>query len=175
MRTIHCCNIANVAYGYCKILEHFGQDVRLCCHDMTHLMSQPEWDDLELDPEDDSVFQEIRGYLLELGFQIQDFGPRSYSIEAVPAGLRHASETAMIRNMLDSFVEFRQAEFEARDAVAASFACHAAIRTGDRLTTEEMSALVDELFATSDPDHCPHGRPTVIKIPLSELDRRFKR
>lgn len=130
---------------------------------------------LELESEDDSIFQEIRGYLLELGFQIRDFGPRSYSIEAVPAGLRHASETAMIRNMLDSFVEFRQAEFEARDAVAASFACHAAIRTGDRLTAEEMSALVDELFATSDPDHCPHGRPTVIKIPLSELDRRFKR
>jgi len=52
MKTLHCCNIANVAYGYCKILEGFGHDVKLCCHDATHLMSQPEWDDLELDPDD---------------------------------------------------------------------------------------------------------------------------
>lgn len=52
MKTLHSCNIANVAYGYCKILGQYNHDVKLCCHDMKHLMSQPEWDDLELDPGD---------------------------------------------------------------------------------------------------------------------------
>ncbi len=49
-RSLHVSNIANVAYGYCKILTELGYEVALRCHDMYHLMSQPEWDDLELDP-----------------------------------------------------------------------------------------------------------------------------
>ncbi len=47
-RTLHVCNLANVAYGYCKILDEAGYPVALRCHDLNHLMSQPEWDDLEL-------------------------------------------------------------------------------------------------------------------------------
>ncbi len=130
---------------------------------------------LELEPEEDAVFQEVHADLKQLGFQIREFGQRTYSIEAVPAGLKRVSEIGMIRSMLEEYVEFRQAKFEPRDALAAGFACHAAIRTGDTLTPEEMSALVDELFATKFPLTCPHGRPTVIHIKLSELDRRFKR
>jgi len=52
LKSIHLCNIANVAYGYCKILNEAGYPVDLRCHDIKHLMSQPEWDDLELDPAD---------------------------------------------------------------------------------------------------------------------------
>jgi DNA mismatch repair protein MutL len=130
---------------------------------------------LELEPEEDAVFQEIRQDLEPLGFQVRDFGPRTYSIEAVPAGLKRASESDMIRSMLDEYKEFRQANFNARDAVAASFACKAAIRTGDELTPDERTALIDELFATEFPLTCPHGRPTVIHLRMTELDRRFKR
>ena len=130
---------------------------------------------LELDPEEDAVFQELHADLAHLGFQIREFGVRTYSIESVPAGLKRASEAAMIHAMIEEYTEFRRAEFAPRDALAASFACHAAIRSGDVLTPEEMSALMDELFATQFPLTCPHGRPTVIHIKLSELDRRFKR
>lgn len=52
MKSLHVCNIANVAYGYCKMLVEEGHSVDLRCHDMKHLMSQPEWDDLELDSSD---------------------------------------------------------------------------------------------------------------------------
>ena len=52
MKSLHVCNIANVAYGYCKMLVEQGHSVDLRCHDMKHLMSQPEWDDLELDSSD---------------------------------------------------------------------------------------------------------------------------
>jgi glycosyltransferase involved in cell wall biosynthesis len=51
MRSLHVCNAANVAYGYCKILREAGHESDLRCHDITHLMSQPEWDDLPLDPD----------------------------------------------------------------------------------------------------------------------------
>jgi DNA mismatch repair protein MutL len=81
----------------------------------------------------------------------------------------------MIHSMLDEYTEFRRANFSPQDALAAGFACKAAIRAGDALTPEEMTALVDELFATRFPTTCPHGRPTIIHLKLSELDRRFKR
>jgi DNA mismatch repair protein MutL len=130
---------------------------------------------LELSPEDDALFQEVRADLADLGFQIRDFGERTYSVEAVPAGLKRVSEAGMIHSMLDEYTEFRRANFAPRDALAASFACRAAVKAGDALTPEEMTALVDELFATKFPLTCPHGRPTVIHVKLSELDRRFKR
>jgi DNA mismatch repair protein MutL len=130
---------------------------------------------LELTPEEDALFQEVRADLVDLGFQIRDFGVRTYSVEAVPAGLKRVSETGMIHSMLEEYTEFRRANFAPRDALAASFACRAAVKAGDPLTQEEMTALVDELFATKFPLTCPHGRPTVIHMKLTELDRRFKR
>jgi DNA mismatch repair protein MutL len=64
---------------------------------------------------------------------------------------------------------------DARDNVAKSFACKAAIKAGDKLSTTEMIVLIDQLFATSMPYVCPHGRPVVVKIPIEELHRRFGR
>jgi DNA mismatch repair protein MutL len=62
-----------------------------------------------------------------------------------------------------------------KQRLATSYACKAAIKAGDRLSPEEMQALVDRLFATKEPFSCPHGRPTLIKIPLEEFDHRFGR
>jgi DNA mismatch repair protein MutL len=130
---------------------------------------------LELDVEEDAVFREIAEDLSSLGFRIHDFGPRSYSIEAVPAGLRRVSEVSMVREMIAEYVDFRRSNFAPRDALAAGFACKAAIRTGDKLSEAEMTSLVDELFSTRHPLSCPHGRPTYIELKLTELDYRFKR
>ncbi len=130
---------------------------------------------LELTPEEDATFAELRTDLDDLGFQIRDFGERTYSVEAVPAGLKRVSEVGMVHALIEEYGEFRRASFAPRDALAASFACRAAVKAGDALTPEEMNSLVDELFATKFPLTCPHGRPTVIHLKLSELDRRFKR
>ncbi len=130
---------------------------------------------LELSPEEDATFQEMKAELGAFGFLVRDFGPRAYSIEAVPAGLRHASEASMLRETISEYEEFRRARLGPRESLAAGFACKAAIRTGDELTLEEMTALVDELFSTQQPSTCPHGRPTFIEMKLSELDHRFGR
>jgi DNA mismatch repair protein MutL len=59
--------------------------------------------------------------------------------------------------------------------MAAAYSCKAAIKAGDKLSEEEMRLLIDQLFATSMPYVCPHGRPIVVKISLDEFDRRFGR
>ena len=59
--------------------------------------------------------------------------------------------------------------------IAKSYSCHTAIKSGDKLSEREMRLLIDQLFATSMPYVCPHGRPIVIKISLDEFDRRFGR
>lgn len=130
---------------------------------------------LELTPDEDASFREIQSDLDAFGFVLREFGPRSYSVEAVPAGLRRASESSMLREVITEYEEFRRARLGPRESLAAGFACKAAIRTGDELSVEEMAALVDELFATNQPATCPHGRPTFIEIKLSELDSRFGR
>ena len=62
-----------------------------------------------------------------------------------------------------------------QERVAKSVACRASIMAGDKLTIEEMNALVDQLFACETPYFCPHGRPTMITISMDELDDRFER
>ncbi|MFH1010081.1 MAG: hypothetical protein V1784_02460, partial [bacterium] len=130
---------------------------------------------LELSPEDDLLLRDLLQELAKLGFVIREFGPRAWSLEAVPAGLPHVSESSLIIELLDSYREWREAKLESQEALAASFACRTAVKSGMALSPAEMNALIDELFATEFPYTCPHGRPTLISLTLSELDRRFKR
>jgi DNA mismatch repair protein MutL len=62
-----------------------------------------------------------------------------------------------------------------RDNLAKSYSCKSAIKAGDPLNEPEMRSLIDQLFATSMPYVCPHGRPIVLRISIEELDRRFGR
>lgn len=130
---------------------------------------------IELSPEDDLLLRDLLPELARLGFAIREFGPRAWSLDAVPAGLGHASEVSLVTELLDEYRESREAKLEPQEALAASFACKTAVRSGDPLSPAEMNALIDELFATEFPYTCPHGRPTVIYLTLTELDRRFRR
>jgi len=79
-----------------------------------------------------------------------------------------------LRDVLDLMSsEFKL--LERQDAVAASIACHSAIRAGRRLSAEEMSGLVRQLEGTSNPNTCPHGRPTMIRLSAEHLERGFGR
>ncbi len=97
-------------------------------------------------------------------------------IEGIPADVRAGSESQILQDVLDEYRNNEHAQqIDARDNLAKSFACKAAIKAGDRLTTTEMLILIDQLFATRMPYVCPHGRPIVVKISVDELDRRFGR
>ncbi len=130
---------------------------------------------LELTVTDFSNLLEVLPFLEKLGFRIKEFGKQSVAIEAVPAGLRWGNENVIIREILDHYQDFGTKDTSIQDKVAAAYACKAAIKSGDPLTTEEMQNLIDRLFATRNPYFCPHGRPIIVNLSLKELDKRFER
>ena len=130
---------------------------------------------IELSAEDFSVLLEILPYLNKIGFRMREFGRNTIVVDAVPTGMRWGRESTIIKEIIDTYVEYRKHESSAVKSVAASYACKAAIKAGDKLTEEEMINLVDRLFTTSNPYFCPHGRPIIVNLSLDEIDKRFKR
>jgi DNA mismatch repair protein MutL len=131
---------------------------------------------VELSPSDYSLVKELLPDLERLGFDMKLFGKNTVVIDGIPGDVRIGNEKEILQELVD---EYRNNEhdvaLDARDALAKSFACKAAIKAGDRLNTAEMVALIEHLFLAKMPYVCPHGRPVIVKIPLEELDRRFGR
>lgn len=110
-----------------------------------------------------------------LGFEVKPFGARSIAIYAAPAVVRSANPERLYRSMLEDLEGVESEGERIHKKVAQSFACRAAIKAGDRLDEQEMAALVNDLFACANPYVCPHGRPTMIRLPKAELEKRFGR
>jgi DNA mismatch repair protein MutL len=123
-----------------------------------------------------ALIRELHDQLSNIGFHIRFFGGTTVVIDAVPADVKSGSEESILREMLESYEEYdRLGTFSQREALAAGFSCKAAIKAGDKLSQEEMHAMIEQLFQTKMPYVCPHGRPIVIKLTVDELDRRFGR
>ncbi len=121
---------------------------------------------------------EIMPALTKLGFEMSTLSPPSVLVRAVPAGIGAREPATLLRDVLDGLGEHHgrsMAKDEPWDRVAKSFACHAAVRAGERLSREEMNHLVDRLFATGMPHGDPHGRPTFVRVDLHEMNQRFGR
>jgi DNA mismatch repair protein MutL len=131
---------------------------------------------VQLSASDYALAKELIPHLEKLGFDLKVFGKNTIVIEGIPSDVRVGSEAQILQDVLDEYRNNEHAQtMDARDNLAKSFACKAAIKAGDRLNTSEMLILIDQLFATQMPYVCPHGRPIVVKIPVEELDRRFGR
>lgn len=130
---------------------------------------------LELPPEDFTTLLEVILYLEKIGFRMKEFGKYTIMIEGVPSELEWGKEKGVLTEIIDTYRDQQKAQPSFMEAVAASFACKAAVKAGDVLTLQEMQSLVDRLFATKHPYYCPHGRPIIINLSLDELDRRFER
>jgi len=124
---------------------------------------------------DFSMLLEVLPFLEKIGFSVIEFGKNTIAIEAVPAGMTWGNESTIIKEILDHYQEFGTKDTSIQSKVAASYSCKAAIKSGYKLTEEEMRNLVDKLFATQNPYYCPHGRPIIINLSLKELDKRFER
>lgn len=131
---------------------------------------------LELDPGTFEVLKEINPYLIKLGFELKFFSKNTVVIEGVPDDVKSGSEEKILIELIEEYTSNqREKKLEERDNIAKSYSCKTAIKAGDKLTDSEMRLLIDQLFATSMPYVCPHGRPIVVKISLNEFDRRFGR
>jgi DNA mismatch repair protein MutL len=129
----------------------------------------------ELSPAEFQILEEHKELIHKLGFEIKHFGGRSILVTAVPTLVRSKSGEVFLKEILTQLQEEEKVEKDRLKAVAKSFACHGAIKAGERLTKEEMQGLVRQLFAAKEPYSCPHGRPTIIKLSLDELNKRFGR
>jgi DNA mismatch repair protein MutL len=96
--------------------------------------------------------------------------------DSVPIDIKPGKEEISIKEILQQYEEYEKVlKTDKQDLVAASFACKAAIKTGQQLSQEEMKNLLEDLNKCENPNSCPHGRPIIIEFPLIELDRRFGR
>ena len=115
--------------------------------------------------------------LARFGFEIEDFGGASVRIMAVPAILDQSDIDRTLRALADDLegLDRGLVAEQAVKQIAATMACHAAVRAHDPLTTEKMTHILEELRATAYSTVCPHGRPVMFRLSRRELERRFER
>lgn len=132
---------------------------------------------LELSPAEKCIVESGMNYFETFGFTIADFGGNALSVSAIPAFLKDSAVIPTLRGMVKYLLEGRDpnAFTEPHKRFSAAFACGAAIKTGQKLTQEEMNGLLNNLFSAKNPYICPHGRPTLVRMSLDELARRFLR
>jgi DNA mismatch repair protein MutL len=130
---------------------------------------------MELSPKEFETLEEHKELIGKLGFGFKHFGGRSVLVTAVPSLIKNKSGELFLKEVLGELEAEEKVEKDRIKAVAKSFACHGAVKAGDRLTQEEMSSLIRQLFTTEEPYSCPHGRPTVVKISIDELNKKFGR
>ncbi|HKU22314.1 MAG TPA: DNA mismatch repair endonuclease MutL [Terriglobales bacterium] len=132
---------------------------------------------VELDPAQQAVFTEIAEELRGNGFDLEPFGSRTIAVKVSPAGVDAAQVEHMLHELLDQFASEEQALNleKARGRIAASIACHAAIKVNMPLQQNKMEWLLAELAKTEYPMTCPHGRPVVLRYSVKDIQRAFKR
>ncbi len=132
---------------------------------------------LDLTPTQQAVFTEISDELAKNGFEVEPFGTRSVAIKIAPAGIDASAVEHMLHELLDQFSREEQALNleKIRARIAASIACHAAIKVNMPLEQNKMEWLLTELAKTDCPMSCPHGRPVVLRYSLKDIQKAFKR
>jgi DNA mismatch repair protein MutL len=132
---------------------------------------------VELTPGQQAVFAKISDELGCNGFEVELFGSRTIVVKAVPAGVESCDIEQMLGELLVEFEREQQAlNLDAiRHRIAASLACHAAIKVNMQLDQNKMEWLLRELAKTECPMSCPHGRPVVLRYSVKDIQKAFKR
>ena len=132
---------------------------------------------VDLLPEQMVTFAEIGEELERNGFEAEPFGPRTLAIKAAPVGLEGRELERMLEEVLGVTEKSAQVENEdlRRTRIAASIACHAAIKVNMPLEAAKIDWLLRELAKTEHPTSCPHGRPIALRYSLKEIQRAFQR
>jgi DNA mismatch repair protein MutL len=132
---------------------------------------------LELSPAQQAIFTEIADELQHNGFEAEPFGARSVAVKVAPAGVDAAAVEHMLHELLDQISREEQSLNleKIRGRIAASIACHAAIKVNMPLEQNKMDWLLAELAKTDHPMSCPHGRPVVLRYSVKDIQKAFKR
>ncbi|HKO98829.1 MAG TPA: DNA mismatch repair endonuclease MutL [Pyrinomonadaceae bacterium] len=131
----------------------------------------------DLTPAQAAVFDGIATELESYGFELMRLSGRTVAIKAAPADLPVGEGRNMLAELLDTVDAEKKgsARENLRDEIAASLACHAAIKVNMTLTPEKMRWLIDRLLKTSSPTTCPHGRPVILRLATRDILKGFHR
>jgi DNA mismatch repair protein MutL len=132
---------------------------------------------VSLTMQQEQALQEQRRILEDLGFEIEEFGGREYSLFAVPDNLYGLDAKQLLLDFLDDCVDAGKGQStpEMIWSRIATASCKAAIKGNQRISRAEIEELLRELLTLENPYHCPHGRPTMISMSKYEIEKKFKR
>jgi DNA mismatch repair protein MutL len=132
---------------------------------------------IDLTPAQQAIFSDIAEELARNGFEAEPFGARSVAVKVAPAGVDASQIEHMMNEIFEQLTREDQAiNLEAvRSRIAASIACHAAIKVNMPLEQNKMEWLLAELAKTEHPMTCPHGRPVVLRYSMQDIQKAFKR
>ncbi len=127
-------------------------------------------------PSEISILREISNELRNLGLDFEIESENRAVFKSLPLDILGKADEMLLREIISGYSEIvRNEKINSRDAIIASISCKAAIKTGQKLSNEEIENLITELFRCEIPYACPHGRPVVIELTLEELDKNFCR
>ena len=134
-------------------------------------------DPVDLTPEEAAAVIQQSTLLAQLGVKVEPFGGDTVLVLSYPAMLANLGPADVLRGLADQLLSGAKApdRRDLLDSLLHMISCKAAIKAGDRLSAEEISALVEQRHLAQDAHHCPHGRPTALVFTRDELDRQFKR
>lgn len=131
---------------------------------------------VSLSLEEENLLKANKKYFRDFGFEIEPFGGREYSISAVPSSLLGMTEEDLFLEMLDHLTaDGSKDAFEIFASRLATMACKAAVKGNHSMSPQEADKLIDELLTLENPYNCPHGRPTIIAMSKTEIEKKFKR
>lgn len=131
---------------------------------------------LSLTMREEEALKKQMDIMREIGFEIEHFGGKEYSVRAIPNNLLGIAEKEYLIELIDSFVEDSHTNLvESIFEKAASMSCKAAVKGNSKMTIQEADALIDQLLTLENPYNCPHGRPTIISMTKYEIEKKFKR
>jgi len=127
----------------------------------------------DLSPSQVLSFEESRGFLEEVGFRVENMGGRSYALQEYPDIFKDEEAQQVFLTLLEEMKEEKVQD--KKRVLIATLACRSAVKAGQPLAFEKMTYLMEELFRTSNPSLCPHGRPIVLKIGKGQIEKEIKR
>jgi DNA mismatch repair protein MutL len=132
---------------------------------------------VDLSPSEAAAVLEHQELLARLGLKIEPFGGDTVLVVSYPAMLANLNPVEVLRGLVGQLLSGGKLpdHGDLLDDLLHAIACKAAIKAGDRLSPEEVAALLEQRHLIDDPHHCPHGRPAALLFSRDELDKRFKR
>ena len=131
---------------------------------------------MTLSPREEEVLNKYMDIFTRIGFEIEPFGGKEYSVRAVPAEMLGIAHQDLLIEFLDSLVdEVGHTTPEVILEKVASMSCKAAVKGNHKLSVEEIKQLIDDLMELDNPYNCPHGRPVIIAMSKYEIEKKFKR